>query len=98
MNKVIPWYKMYNFVKSQPSEKETDSLKLDYLLESGVLGSLMQRYLLDPTEYYFDMTLMKWLPSMHFVPEEMTFGQIKESMDSYMDDQFKEAGFEVYLP
>ena len=98
MNKVIPWYKMYDFVKSQPPEKETDSLKLDYLLESGVLESIMQRYSLDPTEHYFDMTLTRWLPSMHFVPEEMTFGQIKESMDNYMDNQLREAGFKVYLP
>ena len=96
--KVIPWYKMYDFVKSQPPEKEFDSLKLDYLLEISFLEYPLKRYSLDPTEYYFDMTLTTCFQNMPFGPEEMTFGQIKESMDNYMDNQFRESGFEVYLP
>ena len=47
--------------------------------------------------YLFDTTLLNW--GRPLKPQDTrTFGQIKESMDNYMNNQFKEAGFEVYLP
>ena len=101
--KVIPWYKMYDFVKSQPPEKETE-LVSNYLsstteFHQWVAGSnIISRWAdLDEDVHLFDTTLLNWSRSVK--PRDIgTFGQIKESMDNYMDNQFREAGFEVYLP
>ena len=90
MDKVIPWYKMYDFVKSQPQDREIQSwyLILEYLFHFyGVVDIKRQP----------DSTLSKWQDS-HQLQDTVTFDQIKESMDNYMDDQFRESGFEVYLP
>ena len=101
--KVIPWYKMYDFVKSQPQEKETELLG-NYLFaptefDQEIAGSGIVSKWVDTDGYVhlFDSTLLKW--SRPLKPRDVgTFGQIKESMDNYMEDQFREAGFEVYLP
>ena len=102
MNKVIPWYKMYDFVKSQPPESETHNpLIVEYLFSKGTLYDVAIDTIdvfsaKSNGEYYeYDMTLSGWAQN---TKDLKTFGQIKESMDSYMDNQFRESGFEVYLP
>ena len=101
---VIPWYKMYDFVKSNPQDESfTSDLIVDYLITTKEIHRLdhdhqISQWTKSPDDFYvFDMTLSRWCrnATLEWYP---TFGQIKESMDNYMDSQFREAGFEVYLP
>ena len=101
--RVIPWYKMYDFVKSQLPEKETE-LVSNYLFaptefdQWGAGSDIISKWA-DPDGYVylFDTTLLNW--GRPLKPQDTrTFGQIKESMDNYMDNQFREAGFDVCLP
>ena len=103
MNKVITWYKMYDFVKSQPQESETSNpLIVEYLFSISTLHNIVTDEedifwaKLGDQVYVFDSMLEKWY--YQTVKDLETFGQIKESMDNYMDNQFREAGFDVCLP
>ena len=96
MNKVIPWYKIYDFVKSQPQDRDLfQGLKFDYLVESDAFYDIAKRGSFRLIDYEYDTTLSNWDQT---AKDLKTFGQIKESMDQYMDDQFRESGFEVYIP
>ena len=88
--RVIPWYKMYDFVKSKPQDREIQYyyLIIEYLFFSEGVFSNSRK---------LDSTLLKW-QDRNQLQDVVTFGQIKESMDNYMDDQFRKAGFEVYSP
>ena len=97
--RVIPWYKMYDFVTSQPPGREIELKHIlsGYSLYLEDVPNVLISWAVSFPMYVPDSTLSKW-NSQSQLQEVTTFGQIKESMDNYMDNQFRESGFEVYLP
>ena len=100
--RVIPWYKMYDFVKSKSSDSVVcEGLFSEYLFECVgthmVLPTVFSENVIGAC-YEYDTTLTKWSKNAKNTKDLKTFGQIKESMDNYMDSQFRKAGFEVYSP
>lgn len=107
--KSVPWYKMYNFVKNQPEDRAVDRMSRHTCLiaaylkslgnanATGVHGCGQSNGSYAPTDRQFDTTLHRWF-FLREASKCRTFGEVKESMDAYMDNRFRLAGFKVYLP